>query len=176
MEQGITIEMVFHTQAFLTATALAGTYAYNSRSFVLSDFSGASSLETVFDQYRFDQIECWLDTTTPNNGNPMSTLYSTVDLDDAAVATTPGLIQDHPGAIVSVLPGGHYHKWRPHMAIAAYSGAFTSYSNAPPLWIDVASPNVQHYGLKTAILSTGTAYVMDLTVRAVISFRAPVIN
>jgi len=59
------------------------------------------------------------------------------------------------------------------MAVAAYSGAFTSYSNLVGGWIDSASPAVQHYGIKLATpIATGSiAYTM--TARAVVSFRSP---
>jgi len=63
-------------------------------------------------------------------------------------------------------------KWRPHIATAAYSGVFTSFKNEPSTWIDVASPGVQHYGLKVAADVTSTNSVaIKMFVRVWVQFR-----
>lgn len=36
----------------------------------------------------------------------------------------------------------------PHMALATYSGAFTSYTDTKPMWLDCNSSGVEHYGFK----------------------------
>jgi len=60
------------------------------------------------------------------------------------------------------------------MAVAAFSGAFTSYSNVPAGWIDSASPGVQHYGLKLYFESTPFGVISyEYSVRAKVSFRGP---
>lgn len=59
------------------------------------------------------------------------------------------------------------------MAVAVYSGAFTSFANAPSSWIDSGSPNVQHYGLKAAVTATAAVQTYNLQVRARVSFRQP---
>lgn len=59
------------------------------------------------------------------------------------------------------------------MAVAVYSGAFTSFSNAPAGWIDAASPGVQMYGIKTA-MTTSTAIIgYTINIKAIVSFRSP---
>jgi len=65
----------------------------------------------------------------------------------------------------------HYRKFIPHVAVASYSGTFTSFTNEVAPWIDIASPSVQHYGLKTAC--TPTTAVVQYTARArlSVSFR-----
>lgn len=178
LEQAITLELSLTTNnPFINSPTVAGTSSYISRTFAMSDFAGAANLLTVFDQYRFEQIECWLDCPSPNQVISYPELSSCVDLDDANTPTAIGQVNDHLGSVISAGPVGHYHKWKPHIAIASYSGAFTSYSNVPAGWIDSASPNVQHFGVKVATLATGTTAVgYNLTVRAVVSVRAPTIN
>jgi hypothetical protein len=176
LEQGIQMELTVEFENFLISGTIAGASVLIGRSFAVSDFSAATSLLSVFDQYRFEQIEVWLETKNPNGVGDFPTLYSAVDLDDNASPTSLVQIQDHQGSIVAVAPAGHYHRFRPHMAVASYSGAFTSYANVPATWIDSASPNVQHYGFKAAAKNSVTAFGFALTVRAVLSFRAPAIN
>jgi hypothetical protein len=176
LEPQIQVEMQLTEPLAVTTSATNGVYSYFAQPVTLSIFSGTSALISVFDQYRIDQLEFWFDALNPNVVTNTPMLYTCVDLDDASVPTSIGQIQDHPGALLSTGPSGHYHRFKPHMAIAAYSGAFTSYSNVPATWIDSASPNVQHFGIKMATLSTGNIYTYNLIVRAIISFRAPVIN
>lgn len=174
LEQGITMEFITVYPASINSSSTNGAITYFGRSFAASDYSGATTALTLFDQYRFEQVEVWIDCVAPNAVANMPVVYSCVDLDDFNVSTSIGQIADHVGATVATFPAGHYHKWKPHMATAAYSGAFTSYSNAPAEWIDANSPNVQHYGFKSAMLSSGTTIVYgDVTVRSVISFRSP---
>ncbi len=176
LEQGITISLEYANQGWLTSTTTAGTGAFNSLTVVLGQFSAAGALAAVFDQYRIEQVETWLEPQAPNGTAAVPTLYTAVDLDDANTPSSVSNIQDHLGAIVSGGLAGHYHKWRPHTATAVYSGAFTSFANTPAQWIDCASPGVQHYGYKAGVVSTGGSYAYTLTVRAVVSFRAPSIN
>jgi len=176
LEQSIQLEMVFTTVSIVSSGSTVGATMFGSLSFSLGLFTGATALTTVFDQYRMDQVEIWIGAQTPNQTAAFPVLTTAVDLDDANVPVTTGAVQDKLGAIQSDGPGGHYHKWKPHMAVAAYSGTFTSYLNAPATWIDTASPNVQHFGLKIALASEGTQTYYDLTARAVFSFRAPGIS
>lgn len=176
LEQSIQVELSYASIGAVSSSGTSGIPVYGARSFAVSDFTGAASLLSVFDQYRIDQIECWIEGQNPYANVNVPELFSAVDLDDAGAPTALGQIQDHQGAIVSGGAAGHYHKFRPHVAVAVYSGAFTSFSNSPSTWIDSASPNVQHYGLKFATVSGGNALLFNVVVRAVISFRAPAIN
>jgi len=175
LEQQITLELTNFSPSVITSSGTAGVNSYASFQVNLALFAGATTITAVFDQYKFEQLEVWLD-PIPTVAGSSCFLTSAVDLDDSNVPTTPGQVLDHQGSLSGTGgSAGHYHKWKPHMAIAAYSGAFTSYSNSPATWIDVASPAVQHFGLKMAAVSTGNVVAFQLTYRAVISFRAPAI-
>jgi len=177
LEQGITLELEYVVPNWLTSATIVGAQTYAAQIFTVASFSAASTLLSVFDQYRFLQVEVWIQCTAPNGITPFPFLATVVDLDDGNVPTAIGQIQDRQGAAIGGGPGGHYHKWLPHVAVATFSGAFTSYANTPACWIDSASPNVQHYGIKAATLAQGTsAYSYEMTIRAVVSFRAPAIN
>lgn len=176
LEQSIQVELTIYDRQFIVTSSTAGAAVYATKIVQMSQFSAAASLLSVFDQYRIDQIEVWLEADTPNAQVIMPEMFSAVDLDDGNTPVNVGQVADHVGAIVAIGPSGHYHKWRPHVAIATFSGAFTSYANTPSIWVDSASPNVQHYGLKVAAVSNGATFGYNLVTRVVVSLRAPAIN
>lgn len=158
-------------QAVLTTSTIANTYYANS--FSLSNFASAGEYTGLFDQYKFEQLEVWFEpqqsqsTVLTNQGE----LATCVDLDDATTPTTLALVSGKQNAVMSGALDGHYHRWTPHVAVALYSGAFTSFGNEPAGWIDVASPNVQHYGLKVASTLTSAAVTFNLQYRARVAFK-----
>jgi hypothetical protein len=174
-EQTVRLQGSLVITAFNTTSLTVNTYA--SASFSLGGFgatTGFTNALACFDQYKIDLIETWLvsrDPTAVNNSNP-GLLATCVDLDDATVPTSFNVIQSYGSSLTTSGAAGHYHRWVPHIAVAAYGGAFTSYSNMGPQWIDSGSPAVQHYGLKLAALPTGSAIATDLIVRATVTFRA----
>lgn len=172
LEQGITLSLTITYPVITTSSVLP---VYSSQRVALADFNSVGVLTQVFDQYKFDQLEMWLEPYVSQT-SAFSDVSSAVDLDDANVPTMGSQVIDKMGALTGYGAPGRYHKWKPHMAIAVYSGAFTSFANAPAGWIDSASTGVQHYGLKMFFGTTLTAIQYRLTCRATVSFRAPVIQ
>jgi len=156
---------------FLTSSASVPVFA--AFSFQLSSFSDFTLYTSLFDQYRIDEIEIWIETQagTANNSGNTGILSTCVDLDDANIPTSLASVEGHQSSLTSNAFAGHYHKWVPHMAVAAYSGVFTSFSNFPATWIDSGSPSVQHYGIKAAITSQAASTIFNYEVRAKVSFR-----
>jgi hypothetical protein len=156
-------------QVFVTSTTVPMYYGV---SFSASNIS-SSNLLSVFDQYRIDRIEVWFEPQAAQGSTQFSMLGTCVDLDDASAPASMNVLSHHPLALVGSGGTGRYHAFEPHVAVAAYSGAFTSFSNEPPQWIDSASPNVAHYGFKVAADATLAAISYIMTVRFTMSFRAP---
>lgn len=147
---------------------------FGASTFVISSFDNYLQYLNLFDQYRIDSIEVWIEPACgPAQSNTsVGQLYSAIDLDDANTPTTIVSVEDHQSCLTTSTMAGHYHRWAPHVAVAVYSGTFTSFSNSPPTWIDAASPNVQHYGLKLATTPSTTASItVSMQVRAKVSFR-----
>jgi len=170
LDQTIRVVDTFYVSAFITSstTVPAGAASY----FTLNNFTSATAYENVFDQYKIVQIEVWLDL----NGNQdavQGELVTAVDNDDAVVPTTATSISDKQGALNGFGATGRYHRFRPHVAVAEFAGTFTSYGNMPSTWIDSSSGNVQHYGFKAVLGVAGAVVNYNMTVRAVIDFRAP---
>jgi hypothetical protein len=168
LEQMIIVEAV-RTATFLTTstTVLVGVGVFDT----VANYSLFAQMVTAFDQYKFLQLEFWIE---PQTILSQSVAFSTgVDLDDASTPSTMGQVQNKQGALTGLGFCGHYHKFVPHMAVAVYSGAFTSFSNATADWIDSSSTGVQHYGVKGYSSPTSVATVYTMTIRAVVAFRAP---
>lgn len=141
-----------------------------------ADILQFSSFASVFDQYKIDFIEAWLVPFGPGTVagyNAVGKLYSVIDYDDANTPTSIAGLQQYENCVTTRYTDGHYIKFKPHIAEAAYAGAFTGFANKPSSWIDVASTGVEHYGLKVGVetsLSNGDVKV-DLTTRITVSFR-----
>jgi hypothetical protein len=145
---------------FTTSTTLP---TFVSKYFTFSELQDSGSLAAVFDQYRITCIEWWCyprqveESSTVNHGD----WVSVIDYDDEAVFTSQGDALGYTTATTTAGTQGHFHRFIPHVAVASYSGAFTSYDNVIAPWIDVASSNVRHYGIKVAFSQTSSTYQYD---------------
>jgi len=147
---------------------------FTASTFTMGSLDQVASLAAVFDQYRMDEVEVWLNPQASSQGTATSTdgLFSSViDYDDSNALTTVNQAYDYTNVLTTSGCSGHYRRFKPHVAIAAYSGAFTSFANQESPWIDFASTGVQHYGLKTAWTATTAVCKYDLIVRYHMSCR-----
>jgi len=172
LEQAITLEVMLDLASFQSSTTVP---SFGGFQFSASQFSGLTTALTVFDQYCFRQIEVWIEPIAAQGSTVFPNFVSAVDLDDANNPTTLGQVSNHQGAIETLGGNGHYHKFVPHIAVASYSGAFTSFTNDVASWIDSASPSVQHYGIKTGLSSSPVSVTYNIIARAVVDLRAPII-
>lgn len=156
--------------AFTTSTSVPTMF---SASISLSGLANQSKYVALFDEYRIEQAEIWLEPSIVMSPSVGSAQFgSVIDLDDANTPSQFGDVTGKQGAIVSETGTGHYHKWRPFVANALYSGAFTSFGSEPAPWIDCASPSVQHFGVKAMVpAADGIARLYYYTIRVVVSFR-----
>lgn len=141
--------------------------------FQLTNVPNKSDWEAAFDQYRITEIEVWLYLSSSNNGGHQGTLYSAVDYDSASTTLLPSQLAEYSNVIIApVSTIGHYHKFRPGVAVAAYSGAFTSYAHELSPWIDCTSDTVQHYGVVLACsVTTDNALPVQAQVRYHLEFK-----
>lgn len=173
-QRQVACALSYVTSAWKTTSVTVPVFA--SEVFTVTSFAASAAYLALFDQYRIDEIEVWIEPIiSQSSAVALTSNYTTaIDTDDSNVPASVSDVDDHQSAIITGGESGHYHRWKPHMATAVYSGAFTSFANEEADWIDSASPNVQHYGLKFCTHSaTSTAMIYSLTVRAKISFRSP---
>jgi len=169
----VTIQSILTTSnQILVTSAVATTYA--GLEFKLTDFAEYQDYVGLFDQYRFDQLEVWIEPIHSNASAQYGLLATAIDLDDAITPASMNSIEAHQQSLVGSGAAGQYHRWVPHIALAANGGGvFTSYANAASTWIDAGSPGVSHYGFKVGALLTPSPIAYQLTTRAKVSFRSP---
>jgi len=156
--------------AFATSTS---TPTFGAIAFNLQNVNQYSALQLIFDQYRLSDIEVWL---VPQVSEAVSsasgTLYSVIDLDDSVALTSVSQFGDYSNAVFTPVKTGHYRHFQPHVAIAAYSGAFSSFANVPSPWIDTSSSTVQHFGIKYgSSITTVLSVAFDIYYRFKLEFR-----
>jgi hypothetical protein len=155
--------------AFATTGTVTNTFA--NIFIALSNLPDASSYAAVFDQYRIVSAKIQMTPSVPPlSGVLTGHVHTVIDYDDTA-SITPAQALNYNNCIVSNLQDTLVRSFKPRMAMSAYSGAFTSFTNMEPQWIDCASPSVQHYGIKIAINPTGTAINFDIISSIHVQFR-----
>jgi hypothetical protein len=137
----------------------------------LQDFSQYADYTAVFDQYcivevvfRFVPVlEASLNTT-------LSTLITAIDHDDDTAPPNIASIQGHTTCLETTNKG-QTRLIRPRFAYDAYgNSAFGAYANRTG-YIDSASPNVKHYGVKYVMMPTGNVFSYQVFEEAIVHFR-----
>jgi len=165
----------YETLAAITSSTTVPTFT--ATSFSVTNIGDFTSWATVFDQYRIKMIQVTLypvsDGTVAASTNGAGILHSVIDFDDNNALTTLAGALNYSNVIVTTGDQTHVRCWEPHVAIAAYnSSVFGGYTNALAPWIDTASSNVAHFGLKTAWSPTSSAsYSYTMIVRMHLQFR-----
>lgn len=144
-------KLKYTPSTFSQAATVDGLYTL---SFAASSFNGFSDLTSAFDQYKLMAVDVALEpmftSTFGATGDIAPRLYTAIDYDDAASVSIANL-QAYGSCIVCPPLCGVIRTFVPHQAVALYSGAFTSFGNILPQWVDAASPGVLHYGLKMGL-------------------------
>lgn len=138
---------------------------------VFQDLPNYTAWQSLFDRYRirsvrytFSPVAVQMNTTPGTYSVPR---FSTVvDFDDATAPTSFSQMQRYAtyAGVVATTP--FVRHFRPRAATPVYNGVTAGYSeHDPDSWIDIAYPNVTHYGLKwgmAAATPTGSAAVYDV--------------
>jgi len=175
LNQGLVYRICKTVDSFAVINGDAVLPQFTANYFILSAVGDATSLGSVFDQYRIALVEArFVPEVTENNvfTNDPGLFHSVVDFDDASVLTTLAEATDYSNCITTTGVKEHKHVFVPHVAVAAYSGAFTSFENQAAPWIDMNSPSVQHYGVKTAWSISNAGIRYRLIARLWIEFRS----
>jgi hypothetical protein len=153
-----TVSKTFTARSLTVSTAgfnvSASAVAATSYSFTLSDLDNTASFTGLFDQYRIDAIRF---TIRPNQNaiglftnstTTMVPLYCVIDYDNDNTLSTAIQARSYDNVMI-IAPGeSACRTFRPHVAVAAYSGTFVGFANQAMEWLDSATPTVRHYGIK----------------------------
>jgi hypothetical protein len=166
------VETIPSANLFTTSAAVptfAATY------FTMSQCDNQSSFSAVFDQYRITMIEVLIEPQVSEVLSPATDVgeyISTVDIDDANVPTVYLELGGYSNSVQSKGTQAHYHRFVPSVAVAVYSGAFTSFASSSSLWLDCASNTIQHYGIKVAASTAAQIQTYNIVSKLHISWRA----
>lgn len=154
-----------------SAAPVAGAY-----NFQLANAPNLSSFQTLFDQYRVLALDITFrprGTDIAPGVTSISPMRVVIDYDDNTVAASANELDQYSNVMTIEAYQSARRAFCPAVALALYSGAFTSYGNRQRQWIDIASTTVQHYGLKwyVPICVTTTVPVWDILIDAYIEFK-----
>jgi len=158
----------------VTIAGVVGSVAGGAFQFNLNSLSNAAAFVALFDQYRIRAIRLtFLPRTNVVSGTAYNPpLYTVIDYDDTATLGTRSAMTQRDCCTVTQVYESLQRTFTPHIAVAAYSGTFTSYANEVAPWLDCGSPSIQHYGLKWFIDSCATpAPLWDVEIEYWIEFR-----
>jgi hypothetical protein len=107
---------------------------------------------TLFDQYRINYVVLkFMCGTLETNSTDNATMTIACDYDDGNAPTNVSDLFQYDNCKIYSYGKDINVKLKPRIAMAAYGGAFTSYANAGGMWLDVASPAVEYYGVKACL-------------------------
>ena len=134
-------------------------------SFRLSDLPQSASFTALFDQYRITKVR--VDFIPMSNSSIVQgsagtaivgnagVIATVIDYDDNNNGLTFAQLQEYESFKITPAISRRTHSVTlvPRVAMAAFGvGAFTSYAVGPKgQWVDVASPAIEHYGMKVYV-------------------------
>lgn len=142
----------------------------------LDDLPGYTEFTALFDLYRFDKLQ--IDFIPTQQTGYSGNLVTVIDYNDASVPVSIANLMQYQTAQQNAAGSTVRRVFTPRIDLAAYSGsAFTSYATAAMQWIDTASPDVIHYGVKWGVqgiiaqISTDVKWIINA--KAIIQFKNP---
>jgi len=169
--QTFTIKQNYYSS---TLTTSAATGVFGATNVTLNQLTLATSFQAVFDAYRFLQVTIRFVPLVPASpGSSNYSLLTVLDYDDSNVPTTTASLRAYDTLYESSFGQYHERTFVPRIALAAYSGTFTSYAQGVNTWCDIASGTVQWYGLKYGVDQCTLAIAAyEIQVDAVIQFKS----
>ena len=144
----------------------------------MSDIGETTHFTNIFDQYRIVKVQVQL---VPFNLPPLATttaqyyapLLMAVDYDDNATPTSTQQLYDHSNLkiITSGTQKPYLFTFKPAMLKAAYTGSFSGYAPGSDQWLDCASTDIIHYGIKWALASSSVIPTYGVYIRYFIEFK-----
>lgn len=122
--------------------------------FKLSSVIDPADFTNLYDKYRLVGVRLKIlyqaNTASTGGASVLPVINYAVDHDDAAVPSSLNQVEAKAGAKTRILtadkPVNIYLK--PKVAVGVYQGAFSGYGMMSNMYINSATPDVQHYGFK----------------------------
>lgn len=141
--------------------ALSGVNVYfNGVSTTALQMPSFTEFTSLYDQYRIDYVECqFISSNTNSSTGSVNTslpiMYIAKDYDDSNAAAVTDLLQYSTCKYAQLgqrnnSDGIFKFSVKPNVDLAVYNGAVSGYARSKPIFMDCASYNVPHYGVKLA--------------------------
>lgn len=139
---------------------------YFAVDFRISDIPNIASMGALFDSYRINKVV--LDFQPVHNISPTGSLatpadmiptplYTILDSDDASAPTTLTEVEQYETLKITPAWERHTRVITPAVAVAVYrTGVTFAYMPAYKKWMDLATTDVPHYGIKGLIKTNAT--------------------
>jgi len=170
------VRKTYESLSFLIQSPTVATFASSAIALYgfCTDYTGYTS---VFDQYKLVAAEFIMRPQAQASAPTAASkgqLYSVIDYDDSTNLASIAAAQAYDNNISTPAYLSNRRCFKPRIAMAAYSTAFTSFANMNAEWIDAASTAVVHYGVKYAldVGNSGSLAVYDLIVNTVWDWRS----
>lgn len=160
----------FYFNIYHGSAAYTPVYGWTVMNFQLKQVPDYAEFTGLFDRYQIAGIKIKIipyltaitsfDTSGAGAGNgggvqsmPI-TVHSIIDHDDSnniggSTDAYVNQLRQYESYKVNNLAGRPIKRFfKPRIAMAGYAGTFTGYANFKNIWIDAASNDIQHYGLK----------------------------
>jgi hypothetical protein len=132
-------------------------------SFQLNDLANVTAFTNLYDQYRIVKVEMWarhnqLVNSSDSSNTIKNALFVASDHDDTTLWTSVTQAYQYQDVRHCGFNEDMTFTVNPRVALAAYNGTFVGYANLPSTtWLDCATANVQHYGVKVCVTASGTS-------------------
>jgi hypothetical protein len=138
------------------------TDVFKAISHQLNDLANVTAFTSLYDQYRFDKVECLIfHNQLFNASDAANTVKNAIwiapDFDDTTAWTSLTQALQYQNVEHVCFNENAKIVYVPHIATAAYNGTFVGYANNRDQWIDCSTANVQHYGIKADITAASVS-------------------
>lgn len=163
-------------RCYLTSIVTSTLQSYGALSFKLSDLPATSDFVNLFDEYMITKIKLQFIPTNATAQLPAITTYSTpwfmivVDHDDSTVPTTYDTLLQYPRCKIVSMTRGFNLTFTPKSAKMIYQSAVATAYGTNKSYIDMANPDVPHYGIKYALAATSYISQFSYTIFAEYTF------
>ena len=125
-----------------TGMPAVAAFVSGAMAFQLADLNQVATFTALFDQYKFTGVRVQFmpifNENGQSGGSSAGDLYTAIDYDDANALADLNAFRQRADTRMTPSWKGTTHYFKPHVALAGYAGAFTSFANQGNQWIDCA--------------------------------------
>lgn len=157
-----------YTQTF-QVTSTAG-FTSNAVVFRLSDIPNSSEFIGLYDQYKINAVKVQVipRINSAEIAQAVSQVASVIDYDDSVVPANMNTLVQYQNFKLTQGTKIHSRYLKPKISIPT-TGAGTMVAKSQ--WLDVATPDVPHYGIKYGFPQTPNAQTFDIKIDFYLAFK-----